>query len=161
MSSVNDEEIEEISQKITFVIEHTSSKDLAESDEEIKILHLTNVHHARTLLQHEDEAPSRSERDVGKKAVIKALLVSTWHQRLYFIIRSIIMGLVSGSITFLVILVFGSINFGLEIILGVFLFVLSLAVSRLFDVQIVKVTKTVVEFLNEHKRLRDFVLKYF
>ena len=115
MSSVADEEVDEIAQEIMSKIEHTSSKELAESDEMIKILHLTNVHHVKTLFQHMDEASTRSERNVGKKAVIKALLVSTWHQRLYFIVRSAIMGLISASVTFVFIVVFGSINFTLEI----------------------------------------------
>ena len=127
----------------------------------IKILHLTNVHHAKTLLQHMDEAPTRSERDLGKKSLIKALLVSTWHQRLYFIIRSSIMGLMSASVAFIFILIFGSISISLEIGLGIFSFVLSLAVSRLFDVQIVKVTKLILMLLDNHKNIRDFVLKHF
>jgi hypothetical protein len=161
MSSVADEEVDEIAQKIMSKIERTSSKELAESDEVIKILHLTNVHHAKTLLQHMDEAPTRFERDVGKKAVIKALLLSTWHQRLYFIIRSLIMGILSTPVTFLFILYFGSINVRLQVVLGMFTFVFSLAVSRLFDVQIVKATKKIVAFLSNHKRLRDFVLNHF
>jgi len=93
MSSVPDEELDAIALQVMSKIEHTSSKEPTESDEIIKILHLTNVHHARTLLHHMDEATTRPERDVGKKAVIKALLISTWQQRLYFIIRSFIMGL--------------------------------------------------------------------
>jgi hypothetical protein len=156
-----DEEIDEIAQKIMSKIEHTGSKELTESDEMIKILHLTNVHHAKTLLQHMDEAPTRPERDVGKKAVIKALLISTWQQRLYFIIRSFIMGLLGASVTFLFVLYFGSINIRLQVILGMFTFVFSLAISRLLDVQIVKVTKEVVAFLGDHKSLRDFVLNHF
>lgn len=108
-----------------------------------------------------DEASTRSERDVRKKAIIKALLFSTWHQRLYFIIRSAIMGLISAFVTFDFIVVFGSINFTLEIGLGIFSFVLSLAVSRLFDVQIVKIIKIVLLFLENHRGLRDFVLKHF
>jgi hypothetical protein len=161
MSSVADEEVDEIAQQIMSKIEHTSSKELAESDEMIKILHLTNVNHAKTLLQHMDEAPTRPERDIGKKAVIKALLLSTWLQRLYFIIRSFIMGILSASVTFLVILYLGSINVRLQIILGIFTFVFSLAVSRLLDVQIVKATKMIVALLGNHKRLRDFVLNHF
>jgi hypothetical protein len=161
MSSVADEEVDEIAQKIMSMIEHTSSKELAESDEMIKILHLTNVHHAKTLLQHMDEAPTRSERDVGKKAVIKALLLSTWLQRLYFIIRSFIMGILGASVTFLFVLYFGSINIRLQVLLGTFTFVFSLAVSRLLDVQIVKATKKVVAFLGNHKSLRNFVLNHF
>jgi hypothetical protein len=161
MSSTKDQEIEELSQKIMSEIEHTSSKDLAESEEMTKILHLANVHHVKTLFQQMDEAKTRSERDVGKKAVIKALLVSTYHQRLYFIIRSAIMGLISASITFGFIVVFGSIDFTLEIGLGVFSFVLSLTVSRLFDFQIVKITQNILLFMGDHKGLRDFVLKHF
>jgi hypothetical protein len=161
MSSIVDEEVDEIAQKIMSTIERSSSKELAESDEMIKILHLTNVRHAKTLLQHMDEAPTRSERDVGKKAVIKALLISTWQQRLYFIIRSLIMGILGATVTFLFVLYFGSINIRLQVILGTFTFVFSLAVSRLLDVQIVKATKEVVAFLGGHKSLRDFVLNHF
>ena len=161
MSPEADEEIDEIAQKIMSKIEHTSSKELAESDEMIKILHLTNVHHAKTLLQHMNEAPTPPERDIGKKAVIKALLISTWLQRLYFIIRSLIMGVLGASVTFLFILCFGSINFRLQVVLGMFTFVFSLAVSRLLDVQIVKATKQIVAFLGNHKSLRDFVLNHF
>jgi hypothetical protein len=161
MNSAADEEIDEIAQKIISKIEHASSKELAESDEMIKILHLTNAHHAKTLLQHMDEATTRSERDVGKKAVIKALLLSTWLQRLYFIVRSLIMGIMSASVTFLFVLYFGSINIRLQVVLGMFTFVFSLAASRLLDVQIVKATKKIVDFLSNHKSLRDFVLNHF
>jgi hypothetical protein len=161
MSSVADAEVDEIAQEIMSKIEHASPKELAESDEMIKILHLTNVHHARTLLQHMDEAPTRSERDVGKKAVIEALLLSTWQQRLYFIIRSCIMGILSTSVAFLFILYFGSINVRLQVVLGMFTFIFSLAMSRLLDVQIVKAAKMIVAFLGYHKSLRNFVLNHF
>jgi hypothetical protein len=161
MTSAANEEVDEMAQKIMTKIQHASSKELAESDEMIKIMHLTNVHHAKTLLQHMDEAPTRTERDVGKKAVIKALLLSTWQQRLYFIIRSAIMGILGASVTFLFILYFGSINFRLQIVLGMFTFVFSLAASRLLDVQIVKATKTTIDFLSNHQSLRDFVLNHF
>jgi hypothetical protein len=161
MGSAGNEEVDEMAQKIMSKIEQSSSKELAESNEMIEILHLTNVHHAKTLLQHMDEAPSRLERDIGKKAVIKALLVSTWLQRLYFIIRSFIMGVLGAGVTFLFIWYFGSINVRLQVVLGTFTFVFSLTVSRLLDVQIVKATKEVVAFLGNHKRLRDFILSHF
>jgi hypothetical protein len=161
MSSVAEVEEDVIAQQIISKIEHASSKELAESDEIIKILHLTNVHNAKTLLEHMDEARTSSERNVGKIAVIKALLLSTWHQRLYFIIRSVIMSILGASVTFLFLLVFGSINVRVQFVLGVCTFVFSLAVSRLFDVQIVKATKMIVAFLGNHRRLRDFVLNHF
>jgi hypothetical protein len=160
-SAVDDEEIDQIAQEIVSTVERTSSKELADSDEIIRILHLTDAVQAKTLLEHSNEAPTGSKRDVEKKAVIKALLVSTWQQRLYFIVRSVIMGLLSASVTFIVILYFGSINFRLQVVLGMFTFVFSLAVSRLFDVQIVKATRKIVDVLGYHKSLRNFVLDHF
>lgn len=56
MGSAGDEEVDEMAQKIMSEIEQASSKELAESNEMIEILHLTNVRHAKTLLQHMDEA---------------------------------------------------------------------------------------------------------
>ncbi len=160
-NSVPDQRIDEIAQKIMIEIEHTKSKDLAESDEMIKVLHLTNVPHAKKLLEHADEAPTKHERDIGRKAVVKALLVSTWHTRLYFIIRSFIMGLLSASITFVSVLVLHQITLAVAIPLGIFSFIFSLAVSRLLDVPIVRATKATVDYLACHEGLRNFVLSHF
>jgi hypothetical protein len=160
-TSISDQKIDEMTQKILTEIENKSSKELAESDEMIKILHLTNMHHAKTLLQHMDEAPTGTERNAGKQALVKALLLSVWHQRLYFIVRSFIMGILGASLTLVFVLIFGSINLILEIPLGIFSFVFTLATSRLLDVQIVKATRIIVDFLANHKSLRDFVLSYF
>lgn len=161
MDAVADQEVDEIAQKIMTEIEHAKSKDLADSSEMIKILHLTNTRNAKALLEHAEEAPTKHERNLGKKAVVEALLVSTWHTRLYFIIRSFIMGLLSASLTFLFLLMFHSITLTLQIPLGIFSFLFSLAVSRLLDVQIVKATKAITEFLGDHKGLRNFILNHF
>ena len=161
MSTTEDQNIDEIAQKIISEIEQAKSKELTESDEMIKILHLTVPRHAKMLLQHAEQAPTKRERDVGKKAVIEALLVSTWHTRLYFIIRSFIMGILSASITFTFVLIFHSITLALEIPLGIFSFIFSLAASRLLDVQIVKATRIIVNYLSSHRSLRDFVLNHF
>ena len=161
MDVVADQEVDEISQKIMTEVEHAKSRELADSDEMIKILHLTNTRNAKALLEHAEEAPTKRERDIGKKAVVKALLVSTWHTRLYFIIRSFIMGLLSASLTLLFVLIFHSITLALEIPLGIFSFIFSLAVSRLLDVQIVKATKTITDYLSNHQSLRNFILNHF
>jgi len=161
MSSVSDQEVDNLAEKIVSEVAHAKSIDLAESKEMLKILHLTNARHAKTLLEHAAEAPTKSERDVGKRAVVKALLVSTWHSRLYFIIRSIIMGLLGVLPTLAFILIFHSINFILEIPLGIFTFVYSLSVSRLLDVQIVKATQLIVDYLGTHEALRNFILNHF
>jgi ABC-type transport system involved in cytochrome bd biosynthesis fused ATPase/permease subunit len=78
---------------------------------------------------------------------------------LYFVIRATIMGLMSALITFIVVWYLGMIDVAEAVFLGIFVFVVSLVVSRLFDKQIVRVSKKIVNFLNKHRRLRMFVLK--
>jgi len=161
MVATVDEEVNELAGKIVTEVEQTKSKDLAESDEMIKILHLTNTAHARMLLEHADEAPTKKERDIGKKAIVQALLVTTWHTRLYFVIRSVIMGMFGAVITFGFVLIFHTITLALEIPLGIFSFVFSLTASRLLDVQIVRATRMIVDYLGTHKNLRNFILNHF
>ena len=156
-----DAEIDEIAQRILLELESASSKDLSDAHYAKMMLRLSDVHYTKRILQQIGNATSGAESEIGKRAVIKVLLFSTWLQRLYFIIRSFIMGLLSASITFLFILYFGSIDLRLQVVLGMFTFVFSLAVSRLFDVQIVKATKKIVAFLGYHKSLRNFILNHF
>jgi hypothetical protein len=160
-ASNGNQEIDSLTQKIMNEVESKSSIELAGSDEMIKILHLTNMDNAKTLLQHVNETPNDAERDLGKKALVEALLQSVWHQRLYFIIRSVLMGLLGASVTLVYLLIFHSLNLILEIPLGIFSFVFTLSVSRLFDVQIVKATRAIVDALAKHKRVMDFVLSHF
>jgi hypothetical protein len=156
----NDEEIDQLAEKVLATIEQTNSKELDSQSEVMAILHLTDPHRAKRLLQHMDNASNKSERDVGKKALVKALLMSTWLQRLYFVIRAFIMSVLSAAITFAFIFIFGSINLPLEIVLGVFSFVFSLVVSRLFDNQLVKLTRKIIEFLGNHKGVRSFIINH-
>src|SRR5271157_3807248 len=160
-TSTPDPRVDEMTQEIMAEIENKSIKELTDSDEMIKILHLTNMHHAKTLLQHMDEASTGTERNAGKQAVIRALLLSMWHERLYFIVRSFIMGIIGALLTLVFVLSFGSINLTLEIPLGISSFIFTLAASRMLDVQIVKATRIIVDFLTDHKSLRDFVLSHF
>jgi hypothetical protein len=160
-TSVRDHQVDEITQEIMTEIEHKSSKELTESDEMIRILHLTDMRHAKTLMQHVNEAPTETERNAGKQALAKALLLSVWHQRLYFIVRSFIMGILGALLTLVFVLIFGSLNIYMEIPLGIFSFVFTLGISRLFDVQIVRATRLIVDYLGNHKGLRDFVLGHF
>jgi hypothetical protein len=52
-------------------------------------------------------------------------------------------------------------NLALRILLGIFSFVFSLALSRLLDVKIVRVTKVIVNYFAERQKLRNFILNYF
>lgn len=159
MSSL-DKEVDDLAEKLVTTIEQANPKELESSAEISEILHLTEPRHAKKLLQHMDDVPSQSERNVGKKALVKALLMATWLQRLYFVIRALIMSLLSAAITFAFIIVLGSINLPVEIVVGIFSFIFSLVVSRLFDEQMVKLTRNIIEFLSNHKAIRDFIINH-
>ncbi len=156
-----DAEIDEISKRILLELESASSTDLSDARYAKMMLRLSDAHYAKGVLQKIGGDKSGAENELEKRAVIKVLLFSTWLQRLYFIIRSFLMGLVSAAVTYLVIWYLGSINVIGSIILGTVVFVFSLAMTRLFDTQITQVTKKIVELMASHKAIRDFIMKHF
>ena len=155
-----DAEVDQLAEKVLATIETASSKDLDSSTEITEILHLTDPRRAKKLLMNMDKGSSKSERDISKKALVKALLMSTWLQRLYFVVRSFIMGILSAALTFAFIFAFGSINLPLGVILGIVSFVFALVVSRLFDGQLVRLTRNIIKFLGKHKSVRSFVINH-
>jgi ABC-type multidrug transport system fused ATPase/permease subunit len=96
-----------------------------------------------------------------KSTIMELLNTSVRTQRLYFVLRSIFMGLVSALMTFAVILYLGAINFAQAIFLGIFVFTFSLMFSRLFDNQIVTISMKIIHFLENHDRLRRVILRTF
>jgi hypothetical protein len=156
-----DAEIDEISQRILLELESASSADLSDARYAKMMLRLSDAHYAKGVLQKISGDKSGAENELEKRAVIKVLLFSTWLQRLYFIIRSFLMGLISAGVTYLIVWYLGSINVIGSIIIGTFVFVLSLAVTRLFDTQITQVTKKIVEIMASHSAIRDFIMKHF
>lgn len=159
--SLIDEDITKISQRIVEELETASSKDLSEAKYAKKILQLSDLHHTKRLLQEIEDVSPRTEQVIEKRAVIKALLFSTWLQRLYFIIRTAIMSLLGATITFLYISFFGQIGVVLAIGMGVITFIVGLIVTRLFDTQILEVTKYIVRLLGNHKKIREFIMNHF
>ena len=154
--------IDDIAQRILLELEGAKSTDLSDIRFAKKILHLADVNYAKRVLQQiGTKHGSGSESEIEKRGVIKVLLFSTWLQRLYFIIRSFLMGLIGAAVTYLVVWYLGSINVFGSIIMGTFVFVFSLVVTRLFDVQITKVTKKIVELMAGHKNIRDFIMNHF
>jgi VIT1/CCC1 family predicted Fe2+/Mn2+ transporter len=115
----------------------------------------------KKVLQQIGTVRSGAEHEIERRAVIKVLLYSTWLQRLYFIIRSFIMGEIGGAVTFLFILYVGSINAVDMFIVGIFVFALTLVITRLFDTQIAKATKKIVELMANHRTTRDFIMNHF
>ena len=156
-----DDEIDEISQRILLELQSASSADLSDARYAKKMLRLSDAHYAKGVLQKISDDKSGAENELEKRAVIKVLLFSTWLQRLYFIIRSFLMGLISAAVTYLIVWYLGSINVIGSIVIGTFVFVLSLAVTRIFDTQITHVTKKIVELMSSHRAIRDFIMKHF
>src|SRR4030042_6095320 len=145
-----DTEIDEIAQRILLELESAKAKDLSDARYGKKILHLADIHYAKRVLQQIGSVTKQSsgvESNIEKRAVIKVLLFSTWVQRLYFIIRCYIMGLISSAATLLFIWYLGSINAITYYVFGIFTFALSLVITRLFDGQITKATKKIVEIM--------------
>jgi hypothetical protein len=158
--SLIDSEITEISQRIMEELETASSKDLSEARYAKKILQLSDLHYTKNIFYEIESVPSGAERVIEKRAVIKALLLSTWLQRLYFIIRSALMSVLAMFVTFIYVSFFGQIGVILAVVMGVLIFIIGLMVTRLFDVQIVQVTKYIVIRLAEHKKIRDFIMNH-
>ncbi len=154
--------IDEIAQRILSELECASSTDLSDVRYAKRILHLADIHYARSVLQQIGAKHiNGTESEIEKRAVIKVLLFSTWLHRLYFIIRSFIMGIIGSAVTFLFIFSVGTINAITGIIFGVFVFGISLVITRLFDTQLTQATRKIVEIMASHKTARDFIMKYF
>jgi VIT1/CCC1 family predicted Fe2+/Mn2+ transporter len=160
-TSLIDDDIAEISQRIMVELETASSKDLSEAKYAKKILQLSDLDYTKNIFREIESVPSGAERVIEKRAVIKALLLSTWLQRLYFIIRAAIMSVIGGIFTFFYVLLFGEIGVVLAVVMGILIFIVGLIVTRLFDTQIVKVTKYIVRRLGYHKKIREFIMNHF
>jgi VIT1/CCC1 family predicted Fe2+/Mn2+ transporter len=156
-----DDDIAKISQRIMMELETASSRDLSEAKYAKKILQLSDLDYTKNLFREIGNVPSGTERVIEKRAVIQALLLSTWLQRLYFIIRAAIMSVLGGVVTFFYVSFFGQIGVVLAIVMGVLIFIFGLIVTRLFDTQIVKATKYIVRGLGHHKKIREFIMNHF
>lgn len=97
-----------------------------------------------------------------RKKTMKGILdKSVRMQRLYFVVRSLFMGLIGAMLSFSVIFYLGNIDVIGAIILGIFVFIFSLLFSRLFDKQIISLCLKIIRFLDKHTRIRDIILRYF
>ena len=109
------------------------------------------------LIEETHEAQSQFSKT--RTAMTMVLWNSVQTQRLYFVVRSVIMSLISALIYFTVVLYLGSIDAIQAALVGVFVFIVALVVSRLFDKQIVAGSKKIIRYLNKYERVRDFVLR--
>jgi ABC-type transport system involved in cytochrome bd biosynthesis fused ATPase/permease subunit len=111
----------------------------------------------RVLAEESGDSELQFTRTRG--AMMSVLVESVQTQRLYFVVRSVLMSLISAVIYFIVVLYFGTIDAVQAAFLGVFVFIVALVVSRLFDKQIVRASKKIIQYLNKYRRIRTFVLK--
>jgi hypothetical protein len=117
------------------------------------------------ILEEFNCIPGSSSEDVEdekcgrvRRIMREAFLSTIQTYRLYFIVRSVFLSLLSSIPFFLVVLILGSINVVQTIILGIFVFVFSLAFTRLFENSIIKIVQKIVTLLQRHRRARDFIL---
>jgi hypothetical protein len=99
------------------------------------------------------------ERESIKKEFVKALQVSNQTQRLYFVVRSIIMSILGAIITLAIFWQLRTINVIEDFVLGISTYAVCLFLSRLFDKRIVNISKKIIVHLGEHTKLRDFIVK--
>jgi len=126
-------------------------------DNDDQLIQATQKDIDRILTEVGADGGSKSTDTLG--AVNAVLAESVRTQRLYFVVRSVLMSLISALIYFVVVLYLGSIDAVQAAFLGVFVFVVALVASRLFDKQIVTASKKIIRYLKKHERLKTFVLR--
>jgi len=102
-----------------------------------------------------DETDSESKAKIG---VIKFLLATNNLNRLYFLIRSSLMALISGIIFLIAIVLLGTVNAPQAIAIGIFIYIVSLFISRFVDKPINKVTNLIIRYLDRHKKIKQAIL---
>ena len=105
--------------------------------------------------------PGKEEKEEIKKDITKAFVVSSWTQRMYFVVRSVIMTILGAIITLGVFWELGKINAVEDFALGISTYVVCLALTRLFDSRIVSLSHSVLAYLGGHSKPRDVFLKHF
>jgi len=145
--SVDDGLIEKVLRELEDeLVEKVYSKDMLHSA------------HARSIIS---KVNVKKEKEEIKRDITKAFVVSSWTQRIYFVVRSVIMTILGAIITLAVFWELGKINVIEDFILGISTYVICLGLTRLFDSRIVNLSHGILGYLGGHTKLRDFILKYF
>jgi hypothetical protein len=99
------------------------------------------------------------EKESIKKEFVKALVASNQTQRLYFIVRSMMMTVLGAIITLAIFWQLRTINVFEDFALGISTYAICLVLSRLFDRRLVNISRKIIAHLGEHTKLRDFIVK--
>ena len=104
---------------------------------------------------------SPKELEKIRREIAEAFVVSSWTQRVYFDVRSIIMTIFGAIITLVVFWRIDTVNVAGDFLLGFSTYFIALVLSRLFDSKIVQVSRNFLRYIEGHNRLRDFIVKNF
>lgn len=96
-----------------------------------------------------------------KRGVISTLLRLRDRNALYFIVRSLLLQLISSALFLVALAILGTINFAQAILLGIIIYVSALAVSKLTDRQLNAATRSVIRYLDNHEGLKNAILRNF
>jgi hypothetical protein len=96
-----------------------------------------------------------------KEAVIQTFLTFTWNQRLYFIVRSALMGLIGAILMAAIVYLIGRVDAIQVAFIGVASFIFSLVITRLFDNSVTQVSSKLVSVLSNHRRIRVVIIRNF
>ena len=96
-----------------------------------------------------------------KEAVVRALLAYTWTQKLYFIVRSALMGFMGAGVTACMVYLLGKADAIQVAVISVVSFIVTLAITRLFDAPVTRRSKQIVLRLSHHRRLLAIILSHF
>lgn len=96
-----------------------------------------------------------------RRDIAEAFLVSSWTQRIYFDVRSVIMTIFGAIITLVVFWRMRTVDVVGDFFLGFSTYLAALVLSRLFDSRLVQLSRNFLRFFEGHKRLRSFIVKNF
>jgi hypothetical protein len=95
----------------------------------------------------------------NKKGVIAALIGVRDRNALYFIVRSLLLQLISGIFFLIALAILGTITFVQAILLGIIIYATSLVTSKLFDTQLNAATRSIIHYLESHEKLKIVILR--
>jgi hypothetical protein len=129
----------------------------ARDDQEKPSLKLMDSQLTKTILE-ECEIEDVEGR---KEAVIQTFLTFTWTQRLYFIVRSALMGLIGAILMAIIVYLIGRVDAIQVAFIGIASFIFSLVITRLFDNSLTRVSSKLVSVLSNHRWIRLVIIRNF
>ena len=96
-----------------------------------------------------------------KRGVISALLEERDHEVLGFIVRSLLLQLISGAFLLVALAILRTLTLLNSILFGAIIYGSSLALSRLLKKQLCGATKFIIRYLDNHEGLKNAILNNF